>query len=116
MGTSGPPVRPKRRGVPAAFNRYRAALAHPGFEAGEKTLELAQSASEQIVDMARLRNARSKVGRRGIGVTLDDRDLVETVAQDARGAHARQAAADHQSASGGHQATAAVSSIEEGRQ
>src|SRR5690349_17494164 len=52
VGTSRPPVRPQCRGVPSAFNRHRAALTHPGFEAGEKALELAQSASEQVVNMA----------------------------------------------------------------
>src|SRR5215471_15592416 len=95
-------MRPQRRGVPAGFHGYRAALTHPGFEAGEEALELAQSASKQIVNVASLRNARSKVGRRGIGIALDDRDLVEDVAQNAGGAHARQTAADHQSVSGGH--------------
>src|SRR5215472_9561293 len=95
-------MRPQRRGVPAGFHGYRATLAHPGFEAGEEALELAQSASEQIVNVASLRNARSKVGRQRIGIALDDRDLVEDVAQNAGGAHARQTAADHQSASDGH--------------
>src|SRR5262249_47897860 len=86
----------------AGFHGYRAALTHPGFEAGEEALELAQSAGEEIVNVASLRDARSKVRRGGIGIALDDRDLVEVVAQDTGGAHARQTAADHQSASGGH--------------
>src|SRR5262245_48468840 len=46
MGAPGPPVRPQRRGVPAAFNGHRAALTHPGFEAGEEALELAQPAGQ----------------------------------------------------------------------
>ena len=37
--------------------------------------------------MAGLRNARSKFGRRGIGIALDDRDLVDEVAQHAGGTH-----------------------------
>src|SRR6516165_12006730 len=95
-------MRPQRRGVPAGFHGYRATLTHPGFEAGEEALELAQSAREQIVNVASLRYARSKVGRRGVSIALDDRDLVEDVAQNAGGAHARQTTADHQSASSGH--------------
>src|SRR6516162_2972627 len=95
-------MRPQRRGVPAGFHGYRATLAHPGFEAGEEALELAQSASEQVVNVASLRNALSKVGRRGMGIALDDRDLVEDLAQNAGGAHPRQTTADHQSASGAH--------------
>jgi hypothetical protein len=95
-------MRPQRRGVPAGFHGYRATLTHPGFEAGEEAFELAQSASEQIVNVASLWNALSKVGPRGIGIAFDDRDLVEDVAQNAGGAHPRQTAADHQSASGGH--------------
>src|SRR5262245_41609186 len=102
MSAPGPSMRPQCRGVPAGFHGYSAALTHPDFKAGKKALELAQSASEQIVNVASLRNARSKVERRGIGVALDDRHLVEVVAQNTRGAHARQTAADHQSASGGH--------------
>src|SRR5215471_17430335 len=102
MGAPRPSMRPQRRGVPGGFHGYRAALTHPGFKAGEEALELAQSASEQIVNVASLRNARSKVGRRGIGIALDDRDVIDDVAQNAGGAHARQTAADHQSASGGH--------------
>jgi len=77
-------------------------FAHPSFEAGKEALELEQPASEQIVNVASLRNAGPKVRRRGIGIALDDRDLIEDVAQNAGGAHARQTAADHQSASGGH--------------
>src|SRR5215469_6046605 len=95
-------MRPQRRGIPSCFDGYRATLTHPRFEAGEETLELAQSASEQIVNVASLRNALSKVGRRGIGIALDDRDLVENVAQNAGGAYPRQTTADHQSASGAH--------------
>src|SRR5215510_3211883 len=102
MGTSGPSMRPQRRGVPGGLHRNRAALAYPCFEAREETLELAQPASEQIVNVASLRNALPKVERRGIGIALDDRDRVEVVAQNAGSAHARQTAADHQSASGGH--------------
>src|SRR5215468_11351215 len=95
-------MRPQRRGVPAAFHGYRATLTHPGFEAGEEALELTQSASEQIVNVTSLWNTLSKVGRRGIGIALDNRDMIDDVAQNAGGAHARQTAADHQSASGGH--------------
>src|SRR6478672_8403787 len=102
MCTPGPSMGPQRRGVPGGLHRNRAALAYPGFEAGEETLELTQPASEQIVNVASLRNALPKVERRGIGIALDDRDRVEMVTQNAGGAHARQTAADHQSASGGH--------------
>src|SRR6516164_8687253 len=95
-------MRPQRGDVPAGFHGYRTTVTHPCFEAGEEALELTQSASEQIVNVASLRNALSKFGRRGIGIALDDRDVVEGVAQYAAGAHACQTAADHQSPSGGH--------------
>src|SRR6516225_8384716 len=101
--TPGHELRPSGRAVyETALARYVGADDRSKTAAGEEALELTQSASEQIVNVASLRNARSKVGRRGIGIALDDRDLVEDVAQNAGGAHARQTAADHQSASGGH--------------
>src|SRR5262249_16636989 len=102
VSAARPSMRPQRRGVPACFHGYRATLAHPRFEAGEEALELAQSASEQGVNVASWRTAGRKVGRRGGGTAPNDRDLVEALAQTGGGAHPRQTAADHQSASGAH--------------
>src|SRR4029450_8685141 len=92
---------PQRRDVPAAFHRHRSALAHPALEAGEEALELAKAARQQIVHVASLRDSRSKVVSRGIGIALDDRDPVDEVAEHTSGTHARQTAADHEGAGGG---------------
>src|SRR5262245_12368972 len=95
-------MRPQSRGIPTAFHGYRATLPHSGFETGEDAFELEQSAGEAIVHVARLRNSPPKIRRRGIGIALDDCDLVDDVTQHAGGAHTSQTAADHQSASRGH--------------
>jgi hypothetical protein len=78
---------PQGRNIPTGFHRDSSTLPHPALEAGEEALEFAQAARQQIMDMAGLRDARSKVVRRGIGIALDDRDRVDKVAQDPGGTH-----------------------------
>src|SRR5262249_3073232 len=102
MAAPAPPVWPQRRSVPAALHRHRAALAHPALEAGEEAFELAKAARQQIMHVAGLRDSRSKVRGRGIGIALDDRDPVDEVAEHTGSTHARQAAADHNCAGDGH--------------
>jgi hypothetical protein len=73
-------------------------------EAGEKAVEFGQAARQQIVYMAGLRDSRSKLVRRSIGIALDNRDIVDKVAKDTGGAHTGQAAADHDCIGGSHRA------------
>src|SRR5262245_65242028 len=79
MGAPTPPMWPQRRGVPGGFHRHRATLAHPSLEAGEETVQLAKATRQQIVHVAGLRDARSKVVGGGIRIALDDRDPVDDV-------------------------------------
>jgi hypothetical protein len=90
-----------RRDVPAGFHCHRSAVAHPTLEAREKAVELTEAARQEIVDVTGLRDPCSKLVGRGIGIALDDRDRVDNVAEHSGSTHARQAAAEHESA-GGH--------------
>src|SRR5215831_8619689 len=56
-----PPVWPQCRDVPAGFHRHRSALPHSALEAREEALELTKATRQQIVHVASLRDAWSKL-------------------------------------------------------
>jgi hypothetical protein len=99
-----PPARRHGSNVPTGFHCYGPVMAHPLLEAGEKALEFAQAARQQIMDMAGLWYSRAKLVSRRIGIALDNRDMVDKVIKDTGGAHTGQAAADHDCIGGSHRA------------
>ena len=96
--------------VPTGFHRYSSAIAHPLLEAGEKAVEFLQAARQQIMYMAGLRDSRSKLVSRSIGIALDDRDIVDKVAKDTGGAHTGQAAANHDRTGGSQRVSLQIKS------
>src|SRR5262245_38314147 len=88
-------MRPQGGRVPTSFHRNSSALAHPTFEPGEKAFEFAQAACQEVMQVARLWDPRSKFTILVIRIALDDRDSVDEVAQNAGSTHACEATADY---------------------